>query len=104
MRKISNPRIVTIRCFPNGKSEVEALSLSDDYWEDHQYFLSAAIESLGVDDERGCNRNLRAGLLNLFAYLKGVVNYLYGEFPDALGIPDDQPSYKTLISGFCLAT
>jgi len=76
--------MITIKGDGFGGFKIEALSLSDDSWQDYKYFLKTAKKSDKDGEIRKKNRELRAGLLCLFAHLEAVVNYIYDVKNDEL--------------------
>ena len=73
----NSPRKITIICHETGEVEIKSFSLSDDLWQDYEYFLKSVQKSYSENKHRKCNRELRAGLLCLFAHFEGVINYLF---------------------------
>lgn len=66
-------KITIVTHLGNEGARIEAYCLATDSWGDYEYFRDAARAFVKLDDIRGSNRYLRAGLLSLFAHFEGVV-------------------------------
>lgn len=77
--------IATVKC--DGSIEAAAYCLSTDSWQDYEFFLKQAGLHSESGDMRIANRELRAGLLFLFAHLEGVVSQIEKErnIPETYG-------------------
>ena len=72
----------------DGKIEAAAYCLSTDSWQDYEFYLEQARLHSNSGEMRLANRELRAGLLFLFAHLEGVVSQIENEknIPEEYGI------------------